>query len=300
MKPSMEWVVAKGDGHAVSDVVAKMRALGAPVRARVFVNGRPAEDTDPVEQGDRVELYPRRDSFRGKTQVEILAQRDGVVLVFKPAGVPTETTRLGEDSVVSELIDMLKHSKVHAATRLDVAVSGIVVCTLGTDATRRVNHWREAEQLKRTYIAIASGAAVGEGRWTDALGRMRDRGGRHKSSPHVAGAKQATTRYTVIAALVRAHDETATLLSLEPETGRMHQLRAHASLNGCPLFGDRLYNGPSSVTDEEGRVARVEGIALHCAHVSLPNASATAPVPAQMVDLWTTLGGDEGDFNPPP
>jgi 23S rRNA-/tRNA-specific pseudouridylate synthase len=293
----MAWVVADGDGASVGEVVAKMRALGAPERARVFLNGRPADDRDVVEAGDQVELYPQRDSFRGKTEVEILAQRDGVLLVYKPAGIPAETTQLGEDSVLSELLAMFKGGTIHAASRLDVGVSGVMVCTLGRDANRRVHDWRAAGQLRRSYIAIGAGTLEGDGgldssgTWAHALGRMRDRGGRHKSSSEASERKTAITHYRVM-----ARTSHATLLVLEPETGRMHQLRAHAALHGVPLYGDRLYGGPATATDDMGRVSPVDGIALHALRVALPSATATAPPPARMIDLWRTLGGDEDDF----
>jgi 23S rRNA-/tRNA-specific pseudouridylate synthase len=292
MKPSMAWIVADGDGTSVGEVVAKMRALGAPVRARVFVNGRPADEGDVVEPGDQVELYPQRDSFRGKTQVEILAQRDGVLLVYKPAGIPAETTRLGEDSVLTELLTMFKGGTIHAASRLDVGVSGVMVCTLGRDANRRVHDWRAAGQLRRSYIAVVHGLVEDDGgTWSDALGRTRDRGGRHKASAEANDKKRAVTQYRVVA---RAGG--AMLLLLEPETGRMHQRRAHAALHGVPLYGDRLYGGPPTASDDMGRVSPVDGIALHALRVALPSATATAPPPARMIDLWRTLGGDEDDF----
>ena len=140
MKPVMQWAVQEGDGDSVRDILEHMRALGSDGDGRIFVNGRRAELDEPVEPGDTVELYPQR-PLSGDV-VRILAQRDGVLLVDKPAGLPTETTRLGEDSLVTALLSELNGGHVHAASRLDVWVSGVTLCTLGRDAAQRVQTWR--------------------------------------------------------------------------------------------------------------------------------------------------------------
>src|SRR5690606_25469486 len=123
----MQWVVQPGDGATVGDILAQMEGqMSAPLGAemgsqgRILLNGRVAAPDDEVDPGDRLEIYPLREvDTRG---VSILAQRDGIVLAFKPAGLPTETTQAGSDSVVSELLGRLKGGRVHAASRLDVAV----------------------------------------------------------------------------------------------------------------------------------------------------------------------------------
>jgi len=288
----MQWAVQTGDGDRVSDIVAKMRALGSPSDARVFLNGRRADPDEPVAHGDRVELYPRRER-RDSELIQVLAQRDGVMMALKPAGLPTETTKLGEDSLVSLLMGQLRSGRVHAASRLDVAVSGVVLCTLGSDASKRVERWRAREQLERCYLAIAAGVVDAEGEWSLPLGRMRDRAGRHKASPHARDTREALTRYQTLARAA----EGASLLRLRPITGRMHQLRAHAASAGAPLYGDRRYGGATSVVRDDGAVLSIERIALHAHTIVSPALEAVAPVPAAMVALWSTLGGDPVDWD---
>jgi 23S rRNA pseudouridine1911/1915/1917 synthase len=289
----MQWAVQTGDGERVSDIVAKMRALGSPSDARVFLNGRRADLDEPVAHGDRVDLYPRRER-RDSELIQVLAQRDGVILALKPAGLPTETTKLGEDSLVSLLMGQMRSARVHAASRLDVAVSGVVLCTLGSDAAKRVEGWRAQEQLERCYLAIAAGVVDAEGEWSLPLGRMRDRAGRHKASPHARDTRKALTRYQTLA---RAEAQGASLLRLRPVTGRMHQLRAHAACAGAPLYGDRRYGGATSVVRGDGAVLTIERIALHAHTIVSPGLEAVAPVPEAMRTLWSTLGGEPVDWD---
>ena len=279
MRAIMQWVVQPGDGATVGDIVAQMSAVG-----RTFVNGRPASLADEVDPGDRVEIYPAREV--DTLEVSILAQRDGIVLAFKPAGVPTETTQAGGDSVVSELLRRLKGGRVHAATRLDVAVSGVVACTLGRDAARRMVDWRTRGLVRRTYLAIARGQVEPAGRWAVPLGEQRDRGGRVRAVREGRGLVEARTRFERLAAT-----EVASLLRFTPETGRLHQLRAHAAFAGAPLFGDALYGGPRSVVLDDGRVVAIDRIALHALAVEVPHVAARAPLPEDLQTLWRDLGG---------
>jgi 23S rRNA-/tRNA-specific pseudouridylate synthase len=61
------------------------------------------------------------------------------------------------------------------------------------------------------------------------------------------------------------------LLHLFPETGRTHQLRVHALAAGAPLFGDKVYGGPTRATAPDGRVVTARRTMLHCAALRLPN-----------------------------
>ncbi|MSP24931.1 MAG: RluA family pseudouridine synthase [Myxococcales bacterium] len=288
MKPTLVVVVAAGDGDSVRAVLeAVAREARVAMAGRIFLNGRPTSLDEPVELGDCLELYaPRRPETSGA--ISILAQKDGVVLVDKPAGLACETTRQGEDSVVCELMKRLGGGRVHAATRLDVQVSGVMLCALGRDASRRVQEWRDAGQLERTYIAIAKVRAglAAAGIWDVPLLRVRDRAGRHKVVAFGAGADPARTRYRILAETARA-----VLLELMPETGRMHQLRAHAAHAKMPLFGDRLYGGDSSIADSEGRVLPLRRVALHCARVAMPSLSAVSAAPDELLAMWRALGG---------
>lgn len=284
----MQWSVQAEDGRTVGEVLRRMVTEGAPVDGRVFLNGRPAELEEPVDVGDHLTIYPRRPLTL--IAPEVLAQRDGVVLVFKPAGLPAETTKLGEDSLVSALLSRFKGGRVHVATRLDTMVSGVAVCCLGRDASRRVAAWREAGLIRRTYLAITVAPDrphSTEGIWDWPLGRQRDRGGRHIASPRAPRAKPARTRYRVL-----GHADEGRLLELSPETGRMHQIRAHAAEAGLSLYGDGRYGGPTSLVDARGAVQAVTRLALHALRVELPHLAAEVPAPDDILGWWSSLGGD--------
>ena len=86
-------------------------------------------------------------------------------------------------------------------------------------------------------------------------------------------------------------------LALTPTTGRTHQLRAHAEQAGVPLLGDASYGGARRLRLVDGRVIGLERVYLHAAWVELETPSDTirvqAPLPADFLALWRTLGGDD-------
>jgi 23S rRNA-/tRNA-specific pseudouridylate synthase len=298
VRPALVWQVEEGDGPTVADVVERMRELGGGDDARVFVNGRRAALDDPVDPGDRVELYPRRVLHDDATPA-LLAQRDGIVLAAKPAGLPTEPTPHGDVSLVTELAKQLGGAQVRAASRLDTAVSGVLLCTLGRDAARRLDRMRRGEHIRRSYLAIATAVPEPpEGRWQQPLGRKRDGAGRVRAIVDERDGRDAVTGYRVLArAPADEQGRMPCLLELRPETGRMHQLRAHASAAHAPLYGDRLYGGPSSVVAADGAVRPIDRVALHAFECTLPSLAATAPVPEQLRELWRTLGGNDDDWS---
>ncbi len=298
MTTAIQWAVQVDDGSQLCDLLNTVRALGAQVGERVRLNGRRAALDDPIEPGDGVDLWPP-DPPSDAEPVQILAHHEGILLVNKPTGLPTEPTPRGPDSLVSGLIEWLKGGRVHAASRLDTTVSGVVVCTLGGDAARRVQQWRDLGQLHRHYVAVVAGALPEDGHWDWPLGKIRTRGGRHQVSAQAPRTRAAQTHFVVQATLGASPvlECPASIVELRPATGRMHQLRAHASLAGAPILGDRTYGGPRQLVTSDGRVHELGRIALHARRVLLPSFSATAPLPAELLEWWHLLGGGDDDWH---
>ncbi len=299
--------VGPGDGPTVADVLARMGDLarGAAAEGRAFVNGRRAAPGDPVREGDEVEVWAARE--RAQTaRVEVLARRGEIVIASKPPELPTTPDRRGARSLVTELAALLGRSEPpHAASRLDVGVSGVVLCAAGPRGARHLAAMREAGRITRVYAGIAGGAIDGGGAWTERIGHVR-RGDR--SVPAIAdaaraGAKDAATRYRAIAhARGASGTGSSTLLRLEPVTGRMHQIRVHAAHAGAPLLGDRDHGGARSLVLPGGRVLPIGRVALHAIRVTVPDErgvdlTAVAPPPADLRAIWNALDGDDAAWD---
>lgn len=282
--------VATG-GETLHEVVERSSA-GAIGEGRVFVDGRRVTNGDVrLAAGSVVEIYARREED-AVGALRVLRRVGGLVFVDKPAGIATEPERRGATgSVVHRVAAELgvRPDTVHASTRLDVGVSGVVVLSLDAAARRRVQEARERGALRRRYVALAAGTPRdAQGEWRDAIGK-RGRGPlRQAQAEGARGGAPALTRYRVVESL----GDGSSVLALDPATGRTHQLRVHAGAHGAPLYGDRSYGGPVRVVAASGAVTALGRVFLHCAWVALPELGRVeAPLPEALEQLWAALGG---------
>ncbi len=233
--------------------------------------------------------------------LQILQQYRGLAFVDKPAGLQTEPDARTSDTVVSRAAAQLglEPARVHALSRLDTGVSGVVTLGLTPDARRMVQGWRERGLFKRRYVALAAGrSSAPSGAWTESIGRaagsLRAIVGRNAESAH--------TNYEIIASSLpseRATPSHVHLLALAPQTGRTHQLRVHCAAHGLPLLGDRAYGGASRLISTNGSVRALERIALHAAWVELPldePLRVTSPNPPWLLEIWHDFQGVDADF----
>ncbi|HEX5098354.1 MAG TPA: pseudouridine synthase [Polyangiaceae bacterium] len=303
-EPVIRWV-ASGNERAVADIVTELGASGVEALAggRVFVDGRRVTElSGVVRAGSVLEVYAARNVER---DVTLLAEHAGFVFVDKPAGIATEPDHAGvAASLVARVAERLgvARSELHALSRLDVGVSGVVTLARSPEAREQAAALRERGAWHRRYVALARCAPEpSRGIWDQALARPRaGRSGRHAE-------RAASTRFAHLGAAgpvfvpSRAGNVEVrpALLALAPVTGRTHQLRMHAAGGGAPLLGDATYGGPERLVLANGAVRPLERVALHAAWVELElrgqKLHIGAPIPADLDGLWRDLGGeDEG------
>jgi 23S rRNA pseudouridine1911/1915/1917 synthase len=194
-----------------------------------------------------------------------IVYEDGYLLVVnKPAGLtvhPAAGARRG--TLVHALLHhcddlsgiggVLRPGIVH---RLDKGTSGLLVVAKNDSVHRHLSEQIRERSLKRFYRAIVWGWPGADEGCVDApVGRHPT--ARKKMAVRESGGKRAVTRYE----LIRRY-EFLSLLELELETGRTHQIRTHMAHLGCPVFGDPEYGGRRKALNAcRGSLAR-EGAAL--------------------------------------
>jgi 23S rRNA pseudouridine1911/1915/1917 synthase len=278
---ALRWVVNDDDPTTLQALLARFGsdAEGALEQGRVFVDGR--RTIDPkfrLQSGQVVSLAaPRRG--QAADQVRILDERDGLLAAYKPAGISTEPDRRGTESLCSRAAALrgLLPADVHALSRLDYGVSGVVLLATTAAGRRHATLAREQARIARRYVGIAAASpAEQRGIWQTPVDE-----------------RPASTRYACIEAAPGA-----ALLAFEPKTGRMHQLRVHAARAGAPLLGDHNYGGPRRSVLADGSVLEFSRVALHAAEVSLPDLAGaawhvSAPIAEDLLALWQQLGGTD-------
>lgn len=166
--------------------------------------------------------------------------------------------------------------------RLDRPTSGVVLFARTSKALTRLNEmFRSHEQIKKTYWAIVQGCPKQpEARLENYLTRNERLNKSFIAKPGAKEAKQAVLSYRTL-----ARGENYTLLEIDLETGRHHQIRCQLASIGCPVKGDLKYGAKRS--NQDG------GICLHARKIEFIHPvkkepiCILAPVPAD--SLWQQL-----------
>jgi len=166
--------------------------------------------------------------------------------------------------------------------RLDRPTSGVVLFARTSKALTRLNEmFKSHEQIRKTYWAIVQGCPnVPEARLENWLVRNEAQNKSYIAKPDAKEAKQAVLSYKTL-----VKGEHYTLLEVNLETGRHHQIRCQLAAIGCPIKGDLKYGAKRSNPDG--------GICLHARKIEFihpvkkENICITAPVPDDA--LWRAL-----------
>ena len=167
-------------------------------------------------------------------------------------------------------------SGFHPVHRLDKGTSGLLVIAKHPHAQERLKNQLHTGDFRRVYLAVCDGAPPASDRTVDApIGRVEGSLTRREIRPD---GQPARTHYRVVRSC-----GPRTLVELELETGRTHQIRVHMAHLGCPLTGDFLYG-----TENRALIGRP---ALHSAQLELAHPITgerlrfTAPLPADLAAL---------------
>ncbi|MGN0468667.1 MAG: RluA family pseudouridine synthase [Acutalibacteraceae bacterium] len=240
----------------------------------LLVNGVHTRTVDLVHEGDLLTVNIRSDekmSLPGTQLPEVVYEDDDLLIVNKPAMLPIHESHNHQGDTLANSVALYLSKKglccsFRAIGRLDKGTSGLVVCALNSHAASKLNG-----KIKKEYLAVATGKYSGQGTIDAPIYRpdpmktcrcVDERGDR------------AVTHWTAVSS-----NDHYTLLRINLETGRTHQIRVHFAHLGTPLAGDRMYGKEE---DEIGHQA------LHCARLSLihpvteKEISCEAPMPQEM------------------
>lgn len=193
----------------------------------------------------------------------IVVYEDNHLLVIdKPAGLTTQGAVPGEPSAVEWARDYVKRKYakpgnvfIGVVSRLDRDVSGVLVLARTSKGAARLNEQFRERTVKKTYWAMVEGTPPETLRCADLI--AEDPNGKQMVvvDPSLGTNFRAGDAQTAVLSLHRLQKiESLSLLEVELETGRKHQIRVQLAHRGWPIVGDRKY----------GSRRRFEsGIALH-------------------------------------
>jgi 23S rRNA pseudouridine1911/1915/1917 synthase len=202
-----------------------------------------------------------------------------------PAG-PIPTLEAQVKAYLKERYQKLGHVYLGIPHRLDRPVSGVVLFARNTKAARRLAEQFQNHQVRKVYWALVEGQVEpSQGEWEDWLRKIPEEARTEIVRPETPGARHAVLRYRCL----RISPE-GTLLEVEPETGRMHQIRIQAATRGWPIRGDLLY-GATSMFGPPAATPRDRVVALHARSLTFLHPIRYEPltVIAPLPDTWNAL-----------
>lgn len=217
--------------------------------------------------------------------LEILYQDNHLLVVNKPAGIPTQGTLPGETSLVHVAKQLLKvryqkpgNVYLGVVSRLDALVTGVVVFARTSKAAARLTEQFASGSPTKIYWAMIDPSPTPPA--SSCVDWLFHDDARHRvvvATRDTPGAKEAKLNYRIIES-----SATGSLVEIRLETGRKHQIRVQLAARGWPILGDRKYGSDRSWP---------KGIALHARQLEIRHPVKDAPLTfvAQLPKSWGHL-----------
>jgi 23S rRNA pseudouridine1911/1915/1917 synthase len=297
------------DGVRLDRTLAVLAGLSRAAAQRVIetgevlVAGRPSDKSTTPRAGDEIE-YPvpvAETTFVPEpVPFSVVADLGDVLVIDKPAGVVVHPGSGNQHGTLAhglahrypELMALGSEYRWGLVHRLDRDTSGLLLVARTGEMHKYLQDELRSRRIARTYVALAAG------RLDAATGTIEAPIGRDPLRPTrmalVSDGRPARTHYKRLAVW-----SDCTLVEVQLDTGRTHQIRVHLASIGNGLIGDATYGPSESNRGDPGRVW------LHARRLrfALPDGirhEAESPLPADLVASLAALGDPEAGAIEPP
>ena len=229
-------------------------------QGNVKVNGKNVKTSYKLNENDKVEVeIPEVKEVCIEAQdipVEVLYEDNDIIVVNKPKGLVVHPANGNPDgTLVNALMKICKGTlsgiggeiRPGIVHRLDKDTSGVLIVAKNDKAHLALCKQIKNREVKKTYLALTRGI-IKENEATINMPIGRSTTDRKKMAVVKTG-KEALTHFKV---LERFKENT--LLEINLETGRTHQIRVHLSQIGYPIVGDMVYSNGKNKFGVQGQM----------------------------------------------
>lgn len=251
----MKKIISDNKGKRIDAYISEKEEITRTTAQRliedgnILVNGKKQKSSYKVSIGDiitieEVEAKP----IELKAQdipIEIIYEDNDIIVVNKPKGMVVHPGNgNSEGTLVNAIMAICKDSlsgiggeiRPGIVHRLDKDTSGLLIVAKNDKAHVNISEQIKNHEVKKTYIALVRGI-IKENEATIDMPIGRSNSDRKKMAVTKNG-KNAITHIKVL----KRYDNKYTLLEINIETGRTHQIRVHLSHIGYPIIGDYIYS----------------------------------------------------------
>lgn len=206
------------------------------------------------------------------TQVPVLYENDEIYIINKPTGVPVQGGK-GISHPLDEEFSKQVGQKIFLVHRLDKDTAGLMLVAKTPQAASKWTKLISSKQVQKTYTAYCFGTLKKK------KGVINDTVLQHGENKiavtnyQVTGEKDVECNYTVVDENKNEIQKTEIVhisqISLELQTGRMHQIRIHLSKNECPIIGDDTH-GNFKLNKLFKKVHKIKTLQLYSTRLAVP------------------------------
>ena len=233
---------------------------------KIRVNGKSTKPSYKVQIGDKIQVeeeIPVEVSLKPQNiPLDIIFEDKDIIVVNKPKGMVVHPANGNPDgTLVNAIMAICKDSlsgiggeiRPGIVHRLDKDTSGIMVIAKNDKAHINISNQIKEHKVKKTYIALVRGV-IPENEATINMPIGRSEKDRKKMAVTKNG-KNAITHFKVLKRYNKY-----TLLQVNIETGRTHQIRVHLSQIGYSIIGDEVYSNGKNEWNIKGQCLHAKSL----------------------------------------
>ena len=226
----------------------------------IKVNGKETKHSYKLKLNDEIEIFvPEAKEINLKAQdipLNVIYEDNDIIVINKPKGMVVHPANGNPDgTLVNAVMNLCKDSlsgiggelRPGIVHRLDKDTSGAIIVAKNDKAHIALSEQLKNHEVKKTYLALVRGI-IKENEATINMPIARSKKDRKKMDVDKDG-KEAITHFKVLGRYKNKY----TLLQINLETGRTHQIRVHLSHIGYPIIGDEVYSNGKNEWNVSGQ-----------------------------------------------